>query len=115
MEELVNQMSCTPDDYKNLQIFLHRDREINYHSETEYLLVSPSCFGKVRLSNLSVDNNFIIIEFVECLSQEVGFVRVKIYEENPSTFFINWNDVKSLVSTDVSTFFDDSGLLEFDF
>jgi len=115
IEKLVSQISCEPDKYKHLRIFLHRDRKINYKSETEYLMVTPSCFGKVKILNLHVVDGSIIIEFVDCQTQGVGFVRVDINEEKPNTLFINWNDVKNIISSDISTFFDNSELLEFDY
>jgi len=115
MEELVNQMSRAPFDYKNLQIFLHWDREINYQTETEYLMVTPSCFGKVRISNLSVENNSVVIDYVDCQTQELGSVHVKIYEEKPSILFINWNDIKSMLDSTKRTSIDNSELLEFDY
>jgi hypothetical protein len=113
--ELVNQMSCAPHEYKNLQIFLHWDREINYHLETEYLLVSPSCFGKVKISNLSVENNYVVIDYVDCQTQELGSVHVKINEEKPSILFINWNDIRSMFDSTKKTSINNSELLEFDY
>ena len=115
MEELVNQLNCAPYDYKNLQIFLHWDREINYHTETEYLMVTPSCFGMVRISNLSVENNSVVIDYVDCQTQELGSVHVKIYEEKPSILFINWNDIKSILDSTKRTSIVNSQLLEFDY
>ena len=115
MEELVNQMSCAPYDYKNLQIFLHWDREINYHFETKYLLVSPSCFGLVRITNLSVENNSVVIDYVDCQTQELGSVHVKIHEEKPCILFINWNDIKSMLDSTKRTTIDNSELLDFDY
>jgi hypothetical protein len=115
LEELVNQISCAPNDYKNLQIFLHWDRKINYHSETEFLMVTPTCFGKVKISNLSVENNSIIIEFVDCQNQEIGIAHVNIYEEKPSVLFICWQDIRSMFESTEKTSLDNSELLEFDY
>ena len=115
MEELVNQMSCNPYDYKNLQIFLHWDREINYQTETEYLMVTPSCFGKVRISNLSVENNSVVIDYVDCQTQEVGSAHVKIYEKKPSILFINWNDIKGMFDSTKKSSIDNSELLDFNY
>lgn len=115
MEELVNQMGCAPYDYKNLQIFLHWDREVNYHSETEFLMVTPTCFGKVKISNLSVENNSVVIDYVDCQTQEFGSVHVKIYEEKPSILFINWNDIKSMFDSTKKSSIDNSELLDFDY
>lgn len=115
IEELVHHMSNAPDDYKNLQIFLHWEKEINYHSKNEFLMVTPTCFGKVKLSNLSVESNSIIIEFVDCQTRETGFVRAKIYEEKPSVLFICWHDIRSIFDSSKKTSIGNSELLEFDF
>ncbi len=78
-------------------------------------MVTPSCFGKVRISNLSVENNSVVIDYVDCQTQELGSVHVKIYEEKPSILFINWNDIKSMLDSTKRASIDNSELLEFDY
>lgn len=115
IKELISRISCAPDDFKHLQIFLHRDREIDYHSENEYLMVTPRCFGKVSISNLQVVDDSVLIEFYDCGAKEFGTVCININEKKPSALFINWIDIKSLVGSDICTSIDNSGILEFDF
>lgn len=115
IEELINQISCAPDEFKNLQIFLRWDGKTNHYSEAEFLMVTPTCFGRVKILNLNVDNDYIIIEFFDCQTQAVGNVRVKIHEERPSVLFVSWKDILSMVNSDRNTISDNSGLLEFDY
>jgi len=115
IQELINQMICVPDEFKHLQIFLHRDRKINVQSEMHFLMVSPNCFGKVEITDLSVQDDIISIDFLDCATQNVGYVHVNIHEKRPTILFINWNDIKSLVGSEICTSIDSKGLLEFDF
>jgi len=115
IQELINKMICAPDEYKHLQIFLHRNRKIDVQSEMEFLMVSPRYFGKVEITDLFVQGDVISVEFHDCATQELGTVNININEKNPSILFINWNDIKSIVKTDISAFMDNSGILEFDF
>ncbi|NMC61316.1 MAG: hypothetical protein GYA51_18335 [Candidatus Methanofastidiosa archaeon] len=115
IQELINQMICTPDKFKHLQIFLQRDRKIDYGTETEFLMVSPRCFGKVEITDLIVQDDTISVEFLDCATQDVGYVHLNIHDKRPNTIFINWNDLKSLVGSGVCSSIDNSGLLEFDF
>lgn len=115
IQELINQMICAPDEFKHLQIFLHRDRKIDVQSEMHFLMVSPSCFGKVEITDLFVQDDIISIEFLDCATQNVGYVHLNILDKRPNTIFINWNDLKSLVGSGVCSSIDNSGLLEFDY
>jgi hypothetical protein len=115
VEELVNQISNASDRFKYLQIFLHRDRKIDAQLETKFLMVTPTNFMKVEITDLLVQDGFIIVEFFDCVTKDVGNVRIKINGERPNVIFINWNDIKSLVGSDICTFIEDSGLLAFDF
>lgn len=115
IQELISRMICSPDEFKHLQIFLHRDRKIDVLSEMEFLMVSPSCFGKVQITDLFVQDNFIIVEFLDCANLGMGYVHVDINEKRPHTLFIDWNDIKRLVGSDIWSAIDTSGLLEFDY
>ena len=115
LEELVNQMSCSPDDYKNLQIFLHRRRDANSRPDNCYLMVTPQVFGKVEVLDLTVEDNFIIIEFLDCAMQEVGIIHINIDDDKPSELFICWQDVKKMVLDEAISSYCDNNLLEFDY
>ena len=115
IQELINQMISTPDEFKHLKIFLHRDRKINVQSEMEFLMVSPSCFGKVEITDLFVQDDTISVEFLDCATQDVGYLHLNIHDKRPNTIFVNWNDLKSLVGSGICSLIDNSGLLEFDY
>ncbi len=115
IQELISLMICSPDEFKHLQIFLHRDRKIDVLSEMEFLMVSPSYFGKVQITDLFVQDDLIIVEFLDCANQGMGYVHVNIHEKRPNTLFIDWNDIKRLVGSDIWSAIDTSELLEFDY
>lgn len=115
IQELINKMICVPDEFKHLQIFLHRDRKINVQSEMEFLMVTPTNFGKVEITDLFVQDDVISVEFLDYATQNVGYVHLNIHEKRPNTIFINWHDLKSLVGSDICSSIDNSGLLEFDY
>lgn len=116
MEELVNQMICSPDDYKNLKVFLHRRKYTNSRPDNYFLMVTPKVFGKVEVLDLTVDGNFIIVEFFDCAMQEIGIIHINIYDDKPSALFICWQDVKKMVLDEtISSYYDDNYLLEFDY
>ena len=115
IQELINQMISTPDEFKHLQIFLHRDRKIDVQSEMEFLMVTPTNFGKVKITNLYIQDDIISIEFLDCATQDMGYVHLNIHDKRPNTIFVNWNDLKSLVDSGICSSIDNSGLLEFDY
>ena len=115
MKELVNQMSCFSDDYKNLQIFLHRRRDTNSRPDSCYLMVTPKVFGKVEVLDLTIEGNYIIVEFLDCAMQEVGIIHIKIDDDKPSALFICWQDVKKMVLDETISSYCDNNLLEFDY
>lgn len=115
MEELVNQMSFSPDDYMNLQIFLHRKRDINSRPNNYFLMVTPKVFGKVEVLDLTIEGNFINIEFLDCAMQEHGNIWINISDEKPSSFFICWQDVRKMVLDETISSYCDKDLLEFDY
>lgn len=97
LEELVAIMSSSPEKYAQLQVFLHRKREVNYTSDKEFLMVSPTTFGKILVQDLTVDDPFIIVQFLDCTSREVGLVRININEEKPCVLFVNWKDLRKMI------------------
>lgn len=114
LEELVAKMSSSPEKYKQLQVFLHRKREDNYTPDKEFLMVTPSVFGKVEVLDLTVEGNFINIEFLDCVMQEHGNIWINISDEKPSVSFICWQDVKKMVLNETLPSSNDE-LLDFEF
>ena len=118
VQNLVDLMENSPDKYKHLQVFLHRERPDNSHQDYEFLMVSPKVFGKVRILNVDIEDDFIILEFLDCSTILVGNVKLDIHENNPQTFFICWRDIKQIVLDEPDIFKSKtrkSELLEFNF
>lgn len=107
-------MTIAADKFMHLKVFLHRNNVIDYKSNHEYLMVTPTCFGKVEILNLNVDESDIIVEFIDFTTHLVGNVRIKINDEH-QVLFICWSDIKELLHDDVIMSIENSGLMEFDF
>ena len=112
---LISGMTNAPENYKHLKIFLHRKRENNIKQDFEFLMITPNTFGKVKLLNLNVEDTFVIIDFLDCASEQVGNVKIDVNDNKPQVLFICWQDIKSMVSADKNTIIDNSELLEFDY
>lgn len=78
VQELVDMITMSPGNYKHLQIFLHSEVTSESHQDYEFLMVTPTSFGKVKLLNLVVEDNFVILEIRDCSTQKVGDVRINI-------------------------------------
>ena len=111
LEELLESLS--QGKYSNLQVFLHRDFKCQLGSK--FLMVSPSVFGLVVVEDLKYENGIVIVEFLDCVTKQVGNVRIDIDDERPNVLFICFEDIKGIVANDSKKVVDDSGLLEFDY
>lgn len=114
IQDLINQIGSSPERYRHLQIFLHRegnDCKTNY----DFLMVSPSVFGKVELKDIQLEDNYIRLEFWDYAMQKTGNVRININEEKPSILFVCWKDIRKMVIADKNISTHSSELLDFDF
>ena len=100
-------------NYSHLQIFLHR----NFKNKIgkKFLMVSPSSFGLVVVKDLKYENGYVIVQICDCVTGQVGNVRINIYDERQNVLFICFEDIKSIVLMDNKKVVDDSGLLEFEY
>jgi hypothetical protein len=114
-EEFLDGISPFAIKCPQLQVFLHRKREDKCPTDTEYLMVTPSTFGKVEVHDISVEEPDIIIEFRDCAMDLVGHLRINVYEPAPKALFINWRDVKEMVIEDIKSYINDNDLLELDY
>ena len=114
-QELINLIESSPKNIDPLQIFLHQERDSDSRPDNEFLMVTPRVFGKVNVLNLTVEGDYVIVEFLDCAMQEVGNVRISIIDESPTVLFICWQDIKKIVLDENTTSYSDEGLLEFDF
>jgi hypothetical protein len=99
--------------YAHLQVFLHRNFKCQIGSK--FLMVTPSVFGLVVVKDLIYENGIVIVEFLDCVTERVGNVRIGISDERPNVLFICFEDIKSILLTDSKKVVDDSGLLEFEY
>ena len=114
VNELIDLIGSSPEDFKHLQVFLHRERTTVSRPDNDFLMVSPRVFGKVKILDLKVEGNFINIEFLDCCTMQVGSVRLDIHDSSPQTFFICWQDIRHLELDETATISNDE-LLEFCF
>src|SRR5690606_6237983 len=96
-------------------IFLKRDSKSNRFENTEYLMVTPTNLGKVRLDDVNVEDNFIILTIHDCSTHLNGNVRIDINDTRPQTFFIKWQDIREIVLNETFSGIMSDDLLEFDF
>ena len=115
VQGIIKMMETQPLDFQHLKIFLSRDGKPNCLQDNMFLMISPTVFGKVKVLDLWVEGNTVIIEFLDCVMQEVGYVRVDITNKNPKFLFVNWNYIRKMVSDDSTTSISNDELLEFDF
>ena len=66
-EELISRMSKSPEEYKQIQVFLHREGENHSKTDYKFLMVTTNSFGKVELQNLNVEDNYVVLEFLDCI------------------------------------------------
>jgi hypothetical protein len=99
--------------FSHMQVFLHRNFKCQIGSK--FLMVTPSVFGLVVVKDLTYENGIVIVEFLDCVTEQVGNVRIDINDERLSVLFICFDDIKSIVLTDNKKVVDDSGLLEFEY
>jgi len=116
LEELAAKLSSSPEKYRQLQVFLHRKREPNYSPEYEFLMVSPTAFGKVELKDIQVEGNYIRLELFDCAMQEVGSVLINTNDDKPpSTVFISWKDLRKMILQECQRTQDFDELLELEY
>lgn len=113
-QELIDLFETYPDKYKHLQVFLHRERDTGVRPDNYFLMVSPRVFGKVEVLDLTVEDDNINIEFLDCTIKEVGNIRINIDDDKPQVLFICWRDIREMVLDGTLTL-DKDELLEFDF
>jgi hypothetical protein len=113
-EKFIDNISPFSEKCPQLQIFLHREGTNNDFSDYDFLMVSPSCFGKVQIRNISIEETYIIIEFLDYAVNRTGKLRINIFDPDPKVIFVDWKDITNMVYADRKSIINDSGLLEFE-
>jgi hypothetical protein len=98
-----------------LQVFLHRKREGDGATDTEFLMITPDTFGKVQIQDILVEEPVIIIEYRDCAMDQVGHIRINVHDPDPKVLFINWQDLKDMVVEDINSNANNHDLLEFNY
>lgn len=78
-------------------------------------MVTPTVLGKVKLLDLVVEDNLVILEILDCSTQKVGNIRLNIKDNSPQTFFICWKDIKKMVMDENAIKYNSDEILEFEF
>ncbi|MCB8999328.1 MAG: hypothetical protein H6540_04570 [Bacteroidales bacterium] len=115
LKGLIERIASNPNGFDHLRIFLKRDERTDWFENSDYLMVTPTSMGKVRLIDIDVEENLIILTVLDCKTDLTGNVRIDINNIHPQTFFIRWQDVRQMVLDETTTRFDNDELLEFDF
>jgi hypothetical protein len=97
IQELCDLMESFPEDYKHLQVFLHRERDTDSRPDDYFLMVTPRVFGKVKVLDLTVEGDYIFVKLLDCFTKHVGSVKIDIHDASPATFFICWQDVRKMM------------------
>jgi hypothetical protein len=78
LNKLLTQMTIFPVNFSHLQVFLRRERENNYKQDYEFLMITPILFGNVKLLNLNVEVNYVMLEFIDFATMKIGTIRVDV-------------------------------------
>lgn len=114
-EEFLDRISPFAEKCPQLQIFLHRERKDNDFSDYEFLMVTPTTFGKVEIKDIFVEEPEIVVEYRDCVVNQIGHFRINVHNDHSKVLFINWHDIKEMVNADLNRIVCDNDLLEFDF
>ena len=111
MLELINNMAAMPEKFKHLKIFMGRNINDIGYTNLQFLMVTPNCFGKVRLDDLACENDHIILHITDLQTNLSVTVGVDLNNETQTTLFVNWNDVQKMVYDEI---LNGSTILEFE-
>ncbi|MCB8999324.1 MAG: hypothetical protein H6540_04550 [Bacteroidales bacterium] len=107
IQELCDLIESSPEVYKHLQVFLHRERDTDSRPDNDFLMVTPRVFGKVKVLDLTVEGDYIFVKFLDCFTKHVGCVKIDIHDASPATFFICWQDIRKMVLDETATISND--------
>lgn len=115
VQGLIDRIEQAPFAFEHLKIFLKRDGKSNRFENTEYLMVTPTNLGKVRLDDVNVEDHYIILTIFDCGTQLTGNLRIDINDTRPQIFFIKWQDIREIVFNESFSGIMSDDILEFDF
>ncbi|MBN1182364.1 MAG: hypothetical protein JXB49_08770 [Bacteroidales bacterium] len=115
LDQLIKKMEKAPQDFEHLKIFLKSDDSKTCPINAEFLLVTPTTLSKVKLLDVSVEYQFVILNILDCQTQLTGNFRIDINDIKPQTFFVRWSDIKRMVMYETISGINRDDLLEFEF
>lgn len=99
--------------YQHLRIILSSIGNRTFGQK--FLMVSPSAFGVVKLSDFNVENNYVFFVLQDIMTGIVNKICINVDDESFKFLLINWNDIITMHhETNKYEEFDET-LLDFDY
>jgi hypothetical protein len=99
--------------YEHLQIIMSRNN--NHEFGQEYLYVSTSAFGKVKLVDIDLIDNHLYIELQDCNNGLYLHNSINIDDKEFKFLLISWQDIRKMVMDESQSKFNNQDLLEFEY
>lgn len=74
-------------------------------------MVTPSCFGLVKLLDVDYSNGEILLILQDNVTKSVSKISIDVDDKNIKLQFINWNDIKKLINDDINCLENENGSL----
>jgi sporulation protein YlmC with PRC-barrel domain len=99
--------------YAHLRLILTKNN--NHEYGQQYLMVTPSAFGVVKLIDIDFRDNHIYIELQDCVTGTVKDISVDIDDDKFNFLLISWTDIKKIVLAENKNIFNHDELLDFNY
>ena len=99
--------------YGHLRLILTKNN--NHEYGQQYLMVTPTAFGVVKLIDIDFRENHIYIELLDCVTGTVKDISVDIDDDKFKFLLISWTDIKKIVLAENKTKFNHDELLDFNY
>lgn len=98
IQDLINQMTKSPENYLHLQVFLHREHTIlEPVFGRKFLFMSPNSFGLVKVNNLITEGNSIYMILEDAFTHQVAPFKIDVNDKSFKFLLIAWEDVLDIV------------------
>jgi len=116
IEELIVEMENTPEKFNQLKIILHREHtKLPPEFGREFLYVSSDSFGLVKMHDLTVADNSVILKLEDVLLGRLATFSIEIGAERSPFLLIAWEDVLDIVKQKRKCLKTGNELLDFEF
>lgn len=113
LDELIECISNAK--YLHLQLFLSRDGDFSHGLGQQYLMVTPSSFGVVKLIDLDFNDNHIQMVLQDIETGLIKEIFLNIDDKSFHLLLISWDDIIKMVMDERKTIFNNDEILEFNF